>query len=141
MRFTAMDLGPAESPHDSLWALGEDTAHLSSSAIRSTTTCTPTWRTASTPSGCGISTACATCPPTPSSTSATERQPRPGLLDWQRGYIETFLAAINAADFSDPAGARAEVVARVKDYLPSDDLQFLMELSIEPVGSSGVLER
>jgi hypothetical protein len=39
----------------------------------------------------------------------------------------------SVADYSRPEEARAEVVARVKDYLPTDELQFLMELSIEPV--------
>jgi glyoxylase-like metal-dependent hydrolase (beta-lactamase superfamily II) len=54
---------------------------------------------------------------------------------WQRGYTETFLEAIQAADWSEPERAKTGVVARMKAYLPADDLQFLMELSIEPVAS------
>ena len=57
------------------------------------------------------------------------------VLDWQEGYINTFLAAVTAADWSDVEGARAAVIARMLNYLPSGALQFLMELSIDPVGS------
>jgi glyoxylase-like metal-dependent hydrolase (beta-lactamase superfamily II) len=64
------------------------------------------------------------------------------MWDWQRGYIETFLAAIGNADWSEPEQAKAAVVARMKDYEPSEELQFLMELSIEPVAEQlRVLER
>lgn len=54
-------------------------------------------------------------------------------LDWQERYIHTFLEAVAAADWSDPDRARGTVIARMVDYLPSSALQFLMELSIEPV--------
>jgi len=54
-------------------------------------------------------------------------------LDWQDGYITTFLEAVTTADWSDPDAAHAEVIARMLDYLPSSALQFLMELSIDPV--------
>jgi glyoxylase-like metal-dependent hydrolase (beta-lactamase superfamily II) len=57
----------------------------------------------------------------------------PQMWDWQRGYIETFLAAVGEADWSEPEAAKAAVVARMKEYEPSEELQFLMELSIEPV--------
>jgi hypothetical protein len=40
---------------------------------------------------------------------------------------------VRAADWSDPDGAHAAVVAAIKTYLPADELQFLMELSIQPV--------
>ncbi|MDQ3371238.1 MAG: hypothetical protein M3482_00755 [Actinomycetota bacterium] len=63
------------------------------------------------------------------------------LFDWQARYIETFVAAIQQADWSDPDAARASVVARVKEYLPREELQFLMELSIDAVATKmGVLE-
>jgi glyoxylase-like metal-dependent hydrolase (beta-lactamase superfamily II) len=57
------------------------------------------------------------------------------MWDWQRGYIETFLDAVADADWSAPESAKATVVARMKDYEPSDELQFLMELSIEPIAA------
>ena len=54
-------------------------------------------------------------------------------LDWQREYIETFLDAVREADWSQPEAAKASVVKRMTQFLPTDDLRFLMELSIEPV--------
>jgi hypothetical protein len=36
---------------------------------------------------------------------------------------------------SQPEQARAAFVARMKEYEPSDELQFLMALSIEPVAA------
>jgi glyoxylase-like metal-dependent hydrolase (beta-lactamase superfamily II) len=55
--------------------------------------------------------------------------------DWQRRYIETFVRAIEDADWSNPDLAHASVVAAMKTYLPNDELEFLMDLSIEPVAS------
>jgi hypothetical protein len=46
-----------------------------------------------------------------------------------------FLAAVTNANWSDANGARTAVIARMLDYLPSGALQFLMELSIDPVAS------
>jgi hypothetical protein len=54
-------------------------------------------------------------------------------LDWQDGYINTFLDAVATSDWSEPDSARQTVIARMLDYLPSSALQFLMELSIDPV--------
>jgi hypothetical protein len=34
-----------------------------------------------------------------------------------------------------PEQAKATVVARMKEYEPSDELQFLMELSVEPAAA------
>ena len=55
------------------------------------------------------------------------------MWDWQRGYLETFVAAVGEADWTEPEEAKAAVVIRMKEYEPTDELQFLMELSIEPV--------
>jgi glyoxylase-like metal-dependent hydrolase (beta-lactamase superfamily II) len=55
------------------------------------------------------------------------------VLDWQTGYIGAFLQAVSDARWSDPEKAHATVVARMHEYLPSDRLGFLMELSIDPV--------
>ncbi len=57
------------------------------------------------------------------------------VLDWQEAYINTFLEAVTNADWFDPEGARAPVIARMLEYLRSGALQFLMELSIDPVAS------
>jgi glyoxylase-like metal-dependent hydrolase (beta-lactamase superfamily II) len=135
MTFTAMDIGPGESPHDSAWFLGADRttvflgdqvynhmhAYLADGfhdnwlsnieRLRSELRTDATLHI-----GHGEPTTLA-------------------LLDWQREYIETFLTAVREVDYSRPEEARAEVVARVKDYLPTDKLQFLMELSIDPVAA------
>jgi hypothetical protein len=57
------------------------------------------------------------------------------MWDRQRRYIETFVEAVSAADWSKPERAKAAVVGRMKEYEPSDELQFLMALSIEPVAA------
>jgi glyoxylase-like metal-dependent hydrolase (beta-lactamase superfamily II) len=57
------------------------------------------------------------------------------MWDWQRRYIELFLDAVSNADWSEPEEAKAAVVAGMKAHEPSDELQFLMELSIEPVAA------
>lgn len=64
----------------------------------------------------------------------------PAHFDWQREYVETFLEAVRSADWSQPDVARAAVVERMTRLLPTDELQFLMELSIEPVAANlGIL--
>jgi len=57
------------------------------------------------------------------------------VLDWQEGYIDTMLAAVAEADWSDADAARAAVAARMREYLPSESLAFLMELSIDPLAA------
>lgn len=136
LRFTAWDLGPAESPHDSAWLLGDDarTVFLGDQAYNHMHAYladgfTPEWRRnldrlrGELPAGATLHVGHG--PP------AT-----PTLFDWQEGYLDAFASAIAAADFGDPERARAEVVGRMRDYLPSDELQFLMELSIEPAAAA-----
>lgn len=55
------------------------------------------------------------------------------VLGWQEVYINTFLESIRAADWSNPEAAEQGVVARMREFLPSDELLFLMQLSIEPI--------
>jgi glyoxylase-like metal-dependent hydrolase (beta-lactamase superfamily II) len=138
--FTVIDLGPSESPHDSPWILGADAktvflgdqiydhkhCFLADGFYREWLANIATLR---------------------------ERLPNDATLhighggpvgadmwDWQRGYIETFLAAVGDADWAEPEQAKAAVIARMTAYEPSDELQFLMELSIEPVARQlGVL--
>jgi glyoxylase-like metal-dependent hydrolase (beta-lactamase superfamily II) len=57
------------------------------------------------------------------------------MWDWQRGYIELFVDIVSSADWSEPEQAKATVVARMREYEPSEELQFLMELSVEPVAA------
>ena len=133
VKFTVIDLGPSESPHDNPWLLGDDgrTAFLGDQ-IYDHMHCYladgfyEQWLA--------------------NIEQLRARFPADALLyvghggpvgqadwDWQRGYIETFVGAIATADWSDPDAAHARVVAEMTAYLPSDRLQFLMELSIGPV--------
>jgi glyoxylase-like metal-dependent hydrolase (beta-lactamase superfamily II) len=133
--FTVIDLGPSESPHDSPWVLGEDerTVFLGDQ-IYGQKHCFladgfyQEWLR--------------------NIEFLRERLPSdavfhvghggpvgPADWDWQRGYIETFLEAVDSADWSNAEQAHASVVATMKRYLPSDELLFLMELSIEPVAN------
>jgi glyoxylase-like metal-dependent hydrolase (beta-lactamase superfamily II) len=133
--FTLMDLGPGESPHDSVWLVGDervvafvgDTAYqhmhsfLADGYWESWLANIDRLRTELAPRAdlhFGHGDPAATSP-----------------FDWQEGYISAFLEAIQEADWSDPDAAKARVVGRMTDYLPSGELQFLMELSIEPVAA------
>ena len=133
--FTVIDLGPSESPHDSPWVLGDDERIVFlGDQIYDHRHCYladgfyAEWLG--------------------NIEMLRARFPEDALLlighggpvgremwDWQRGYIELFLDAVADADWSEPESARATVVTRMKDYEPSDELQFLMELSIEPVAA------
>ncbi len=58
------------------------------------------------------------------------------LLQWQEGYIRTLLDAVGSVSqdraLTDEA-ATAAVTGRMKGYLASDDLLFLMQLSVAPL--------
>jgi glyoxylase-like metal-dependent hydrolase (beta-lactamase superfamily II) len=134
-KFTVIDLGPSESPHDSPWVLGEDEeivflgdqiydhkhcfladgfyaewlANIESLRVRFP-------EDAVFYIGHG---------------GPVDRE----MWDWQRGYIELFLDAVSNADWSEAERAKATVVTRMTEYEPSGELQFLMELSIDPVAA------
>jgi glyoxylase-like metal-dependent hydrolase (beta-lactamase superfamily II) len=133
--FTAIDLGPSESPHDSPWVLGEDskTVFLGDQIYDHKHSYLADGFHAEWLANIA---------------ELRERFPADAVFyighggpvgsemwDWQRDYIETFLDAVGTADWSEPERAKAAVVARMKQYEPSDELQFLMELSIEPVAA------
>jgi glyoxylase-like metal-dependent hydrolase (beta-lactamase superfamily II) len=129
------DLGPGESPHDSVWSLGED---------RTTVFCGDQgynrmhsyladghWKswlanldrlTADLPADVTL---------LPGHGDPAGRE----LLDWQRGYINGFVEAVRTADWSDAQRAKRGVVEAMRAYLEAPELRFLMELSIEPVAA------
>jgi glyoxylase-like metal-dependent hydrolase (beta-lactamase superfamily II) len=138
-RFTVRDLGPSESPHDSIWLLGDEAVFLGDQVYDHKHAYLADgfyeeWL------------------------AWIERLPRelpagatlyighggpvtPAQFAWQREYIETFLDAVRGADWSQPESAKAAVVERMTQLLPTDELRFLMELSIEPVAAKlGLLE-
>lgn len=55
------------------------------------------------------------------------------VLGAQRRYITTFLATIEAHAAADPGTRQAAVIDAMRTLVDDDRLQFLMELSIEPV--------
>jgi glyoxylase-like metal-dependent hydrolase (beta-lactamase superfamily II) len=140
--FTVIDLGPSESPHDSPWVLGHDEkivflgdqiydrrhCYLADGFYREWLANIETLR---------------------------NRFPRDAVFyighggpvgramwECQRRYIELFVDAVAGADWSRPDDARSAVINRMKEYEPSDELQFLMELSIEPVAAElGLLDQ
>jgi glyoxylase-like metal-dependent hydrolase (beta-lactamase superfamily II) len=135
IRLRVTDLGPSESPHDSLWALEDpDRQVFSADLAYDRHHCYLAdgfhreWLAnierarAELPAG-------VTLHPGHGEPCGTE------VLDWQAGYINTFLDATSEADWSDPERARAAVSARMLEYLPTRALQFLMELSIDPVAA------
>jgi glyoxylase-like metal-dependent hydrolase (beta-lactamase superfamily II) len=132
---TVIDLGPSESPHDSPWVLGDDERIVFlGDQIYDRKHCFladgfyKQWLA-------NIETLQSRFP---NDVVFHVGHGGPvGLADfeWQRRYIEVFLDAVSNADWTQPERAHATVVARMKEYLPTDELQFLMELSIEPVAA------
>src|SRR3954447_17170365 len=135
------DLGPGESPADSLWAL-DDTRVFSADVAYDRHHCYladgfhAQWlanldRVAA-ERGAGRAP-----PPPPPPPPPGPRGDRCGteVLGWQRGYLETMLEAVERADWSAPEDARAAVAARMRGYLPREELAFLMELSIGPLAA------
>ena len=135
VKFTVIDLGPSESPHDSPWILGDDAktvflgdqiydhqhCFLGDGFYEEWLRNIETLRTRF-PDGAVF--------------YIGHGGPVGGeMWDWQRGYIERFVEAVSGADWSNSDQAKAAVVGRMKAYEPSDALQILMELSIEPIAT------
>jgi hypothetical protein len=62
--------------------------------------------------------------------------PAHAILDWQASYINRFLDAVR--DVVEHDGLQGDaladaVTARMRELLPTDDLLFLMRLSVEPM--------
>jgi glyoxylase-like metal-dependent hydrolase (beta-lactamase superfamily II) len=133
--FSVIDLGPSESPHDSPWILGEeDRIVFLGDQIYGQKHCYladgfhQQWLE-------NIETLRARFPDEAVFHIGHGGPVGPGDWDWQRSYIETFLGAVMNADWSSPERAQAEVVAEMKRFLPTEELSFLMELSVEPVAA------
>jgi glyoxylase-like metal-dependent hydrolase (beta-lactamase superfamily II) len=131
--FTVLDLGPGESPHDSVWFLGNERrmvflgdqvydrkhAYLADGFYEA-------WLA-------NLERLRQELPADASLLTGHGGPVTPAHFDVQREYVETFVDALRSADWSQPDQARAAVVERMTRLLPTDELQFLMELSIEPV--------
>ena len=133
--FTVLDLGPGESPHDSIWFLGDERrtvflgdqvfdrkhAYLADGFFEEWLDHLERLRREL---------------PADASLRIGHGGPvTPAHFDVQREYVETFVDAVRGADWSQPDLARTAVIERMTRLLPTDELQFLMELSIEPVAA------
>jgi len=139
-QFTVHDLGPGESPHDSIWFLGHERrtvflgdqiydhkhAYLADGFYDEWLAHLERLRQEL---------------PLDATLHIGHGGPvTPAHRNWQREYVETFVEAVRQADWSQPDRARAAVVERMTRLLPTDELRFLMELSIEPVAAKlGIL--
>jgi glyoxylase-like metal-dependent hydrolase (beta-lactamase superfamily II) len=133
--FTVIDLGPSESPHDSPWLLGdgERTVFLGDQ-IYDHKHCFlgdgfhQEWLA-------NIETLRERFPSDAVFYIGHGGPVGPADWDWQRTYIQTFLAAVVGADWSRPEEAQTSVEAEMKRFLPTDELSLLMERSVEPVAA------
>jgi len=135
LTFTAIDLGPGESPHDSVWlhddgrtvfsgdqAYGRMHGYLADGFHEQ-------WLE-------NIALLQRVLPADARLYPGHGEPAGPELLAWQAEYIRTFVAAVRAADWSQPDAAKAAVVREITRFLPTDQLRFLMELSIDPLAAS-----
>jgi len=58
------------------------------------------------------------------------------LIAAQRRYVEAFVESILAHRQDGPDRRRAAVVADMRRLLPTEELLFLMELSVDPVAAA-----
>jgi glyoxylase-like metal-dependent hydrolase (beta-lactamase superfamily II) len=127
--FTVLDLGPSESPHDSIWFLGDDRrtvflgdqvydrkhAYLADGFFEE-------WLR-------NLQRLPEQLPPDATLHVGHGRAVTPARFEPQREYIETFVEAVRTADWSQPDTARAAVVERMTRLLPTDELQLTPLLS------------
>lgn len=139
--FTVLDLGPGESPHDSIWFLGDErrTVFLGDQVYDG--------RHAYLADGFyeewvgHLERLRQELPAEANLHVGHGETVTPAHFDRQRQYIETFVDAVRRVDWSQPDTARVAVVERMTRLLPTDELRFLMELSIDPVAAKlGLLQ-
>jgi len=134
LTFRVRDLGPGESPADSVWSLDERTlfvgdlvyngmhAYLADGLFTEWLAVLARLETELDPDA---------------TLYVGHGQPAgPGLIATQRRYIEAFLEAVDQNRRLDPDARRAAVVNTMKRVLPTEELLFLMELSVDPVASA-----
>jgi glyoxylase-like metal-dependent hydrolase (beta-lactamase superfamily II) len=129
------DLGPGESPHDSIWFLGEDRSTVfSGDQGYNHMHCYLAdghWN----PWLANLDRLAGDLPADVNLLPGHGDRAGRELFDWQRGYIERFVDAVLVGDWSDPERAKQGVVEAVVSYLEANELRFLMELSVEPVAA------
>ena len=137
--FRVVDLGPGESPHDSMWQLTDegrvtgafcgDLAYDHMHGYLADGHHEAWLRNIARVRGM-------LDPDTMLYVGHGEPGPAQVLLDWQDGYIRAYLGAVRRNATSgggavlDDAALTERVTAAMRGYLPSEDLLFLMQLSV-----------
>lgn len=132
LRFTVMDIGPAESLHDSIFVLeGPAPTAFVGDLVYSfmhpymADNTNPDWKRA-------ISRLQSELPEDMILYVGHGLPATPAFLAWQKAYLDRFEAAILGADWDNPDAARAAVLEDMMAFLPSDELLFFLEQSILP---------
>lgn len=133
LAFRVRDLGPGESPADSVWSLDEQTLFVGDLVYNGMHAYLAD----------GLSTEWlavldrleAELDPKATLYVGHGQPAGIGLIATQRRYIEAFLGAVDRNRERDPDARRSAVVETMKQVLPTEDLLFLMELSVDPVAS------
>ncbi len=135
IELTVQDMGPGESPHDSIWFLGEgrrdvfpgDQGYNHMHCFLADGYWEE-WLTNIERLGREL--------PADALMHVGHGDPTdPKILDWERAYIERFLEEVRDADWEDTDAAKTAVSEAMGSFLKTQDLRFLMELSIEPVAT------
>lgn len=132
LTFTVMDIGPAESHHDSLFlldaqrpvAFAGDVAYGLMHAYMADAH-NAEWTAA-------LDRLASDLPEDLPLLIGHGAPVTPGFLRWQRHYLSRFDAALRAADWSAPDTATVAVMAELQALLPDESLAFLAQLSVEP---------
>jgi glyoxylase-like metal-dependent hydrolase (beta-lactamase superfamily II) len=132
MRFEVRDIGPSESHHDSIFVMQGPGRHAFAGDISyglmhafMADNQNPAWRRA-------LERVQSELPEDTVLHIGHGPAVTPGFLRWQSTYLDRFENALRNADWSDATAAQASVTEAMRDYLPTDDLLFLMQLSIAP---------
>jgi glyoxylase-like metal-dependent hydrolase (beta-lactamase superfamily II) len=144
--FAVTDLGPGESPHDSLWRLESDGAQHAFVGDLVYSHMHPfladgfydRWLVNLEQTKREL--------PAGTTLFMGHGQPIAGhaILEWQATYIQRFVEVLRSAVERDGLQGDAlgdAVTATMKEFLPSDDLLFLLRLSVEPMRARLALSR
>ena len=134
--FTFTDLGPGESDSDGMWVFEHDGAAHAFVGDAIAKDCHCFFRDGHTPEWLKILDRLESQfdETTQFHIGHGEAPIGTGVIRWQRGYIETFLSAVDhLRDRADPTGrpAQEEVIVQMKDYLPTDSTLFLLDYELD----------
>jgi glyoxylase-like metal-dependent hydrolase (beta-lactamase superfamily II) len=134
--FTVVDVGPGESPHDSLWLLdttGDEAPHVFAGDVLYdhqhaylADGFADHWLSNLDRLERELPSNAVVCVGHGSPTTMA-------TVEWQRQYLQLVFDAVKRADWIDPDRARAEVLEEMTAYLPDQSIRFLLELSLDAI--------